>query len=120
MSEKKVGLVGLGAMGLGMAKSLQRAGYRVHVFDVRREVAESFAAEGGVVCDSPAEVAAFCEVVISVVVNAAQTEAVLFGDGGAASEPPLQRLSVVQHATTGLQPADGFAAVGQSPERVMR
>jgi L-threonate 2-dehydrogenase len=85
MSEQRVGLIGLGAMGTGMAKSLRRAGYTVHVFDVRREVAEAFAAEGGVACNSPAAVAAACEVVVSVVVNAAQTEAVLFGEGGAAA-----------------------------------
>src|ERR1700690_1270544 len=85
MSEKRIGLVGLGAMGMGMATSLRRAGYHVHVFDVRREVAEGFAAGGGVVCSSAAEMAGMCDVVISVVVNAAQTEAVLFGDGGAAA-----------------------------------
>jgi len=68
-----------------MATCLRRAGYSVHVFDVRREVAEAFAAEGGVACESLAEVAAACEVVISVVVNAVQTEAVLFGEGGAAA-----------------------------------
>jgi putative dehydrogenase len=71
-------------MGLGMAKSLRRAGYQVHAFDVRSEVARAFAAEGGVACSSPAEAAA-CDVLISVVVNAAQTEAVLFGEGGAAA-----------------------------------
>jgi putative dehydrogenase len=85
MSEEHIGLVGLGAMGIGMATSLRRAGYRVHVFDVRREVADAFAAEGGVACDNPAQVAAACGVVISVVVNAIQTEAVLFGDDGAAT-----------------------------------
>jgi 3-hydroxyisobutyrate dehydrogenase len=72
-------------MGLGMAKSLRRAGYNVHVFDLRGDVAQAFAAEGGVTCSSPAELAASCEVLISVVVNAAQTEAVLFGEAGAAS-----------------------------------
>jgi 3-hydroxyisobutyrate dehydrogenase len=71
-------------MGLGMARSLRRGGYDVHVFDVRREVAQSFAAEGGVACESPAAVAGACEIVVSVVVNSAQTEAVLFGEGGAA------------------------------------
>src|SRR6202789_2949635 len=85
MSEERIELIGLGAMGLGMATSLRRAGYGVHVFDVRREVAEAFAAEGGVACESLAEVAGACEVVISVVVNAVQTEAVLFGEGGAAA-----------------------------------
>lgn len=82
---KKVGLIGLGAMGMGMAKSLRRGGYDVHVCDVRREAAEVFAREGGVACGSPAEVAAACEVVFSVVVNAEQTEGVLFGQDGAAA-----------------------------------
>jgi L-threonate 2-dehydrogenase len=80
-----IGLIGLGAMGSGMAGSLRRAGYRVYVFDLRNEVAQGFAAEGGVACSSPAQVAAACDVLISVVVNAAQTEAVLFGEGGAAA-----------------------------------
>ena len=74
-----VGLIGLGAMGSGMAKSLRRAGHRVHVYDVRSEVAQAFAQDGGVACDSLAQLGAACDVVISVVVNAAQTEAVLFG-----------------------------------------
>jgi putative dehydrogenase len=38
-----VGLIGLGAMGSGMAASLRRAGHKVQVFDVRREVAQAFA-----------------------------------------------------------------------------
>jgi L-threonate 2-dehydrogenase len=80
-----ISVVGLGAMGMGMAKSLRRAGYTVHAFDVRRDVAEAFAAEGGVACDSPAGMAADCGVVVSVVVNAAQTEEVLFGKAGAAA-----------------------------------
>ena len=80
-----VGLIGLGAMGSGMAQSLRRAGHTVHVFDVRREVAEAFAKDGGVACASLADLGAACDVVISVVVNAAQTEAVLFGEGGCAA-----------------------------------
>jgi putative dehydrogenase len=80
-----IGVIGLGAMGRGMASSLRRAGYKVHVCDVRAEAAQAFAAEGGVACANPAEVAAHCEVVVSVVVNAAQTEGVLFGDNGAAA-----------------------------------
>jgi L-threonate 2-dehydrogenase len=85
MNDFPIGVIGLGAMGRGMAQSLRRAGYRVHVCDVRPEAAQAFAEEGGVACANPAEVAAHCEVIVSVVVNAAQTEAVLFGDGGAAA-----------------------------------
>ena len=80
-----IGVVGLGAMGLGMAGSLRRAGYLVHVCDVRTDAAVAFAAEGGLACASPAALAAHCEVIFCVVVNAAQTEVVLFGDGGAAA-----------------------------------
>ncbi len=56
-----------------------------HVFDIRPGVAESFAQGGGTACGSVAGLAAACDVVISVVVNAAQTEDVLFGAGGAAA-----------------------------------
>jgi len=79
----RVGVIGLGAMGGGMAASLRRAGYDVHVFDVRAEAAQRFAADGGTACATLADLAAACPVVVSVVVNAAQTEAVLFGDGAA-------------------------------------
>ncbi|MCW5664072.1 MAG: NAD(P)-dependent oxidoreductase [Piscinibacter sp.] len=80
-----IGVIGLGAMGRGMAASLRRAGFQVHVHDVRAEAAEAFAAEGGTACASPAALAAACEVIVSVVVNAAQTEDVLFGAHGAAA-----------------------------------
>ena len=76
---QNAGLIGLGAMGSGMAASLRRAGHQVHVYDVRADVAQAFAQAGGVACDSLAQLGAACDVVISVVVNAAQTEAVLFG-----------------------------------------
>ncbi|MBO9679054.1 MAG: NAD(P)-dependent oxidoreductase [Acidovorax sp.] len=81
-SQPSVGLVGLGAMGLGMAQSLRRAGYAPHVFDLRREAAQDFAREGGTACETLADLGARCDVVVSVVVNAAQTEAVLFGTAG--------------------------------------
>ena len=92
MSTTTVGLIGLGAMGSGMAQSLRRAGHAVPVFDVRREVAAAFAKDGGVAHDSLASLGAACDVIVSVVVNAAQTESVLFGDattaGCAASMKP--------------------------------
>jgi putative dehydrogenase len=85
---KTIGLIGLGAMGGGMARSLRRAGHAIRVFDVRAEVARDFAAEGGTACASPAELAVGCDVLVSVVVNAQQTEAVLFGPDGAAAALP--------------------------------
>jgi 3-hydroxyisobutyrate dehydrogenase len=83
-AQRKAGVIGLGAMGAGIAATLRRNGFQVHACDVRAGAAAAFAADGGVACATPAEVAAACPVVISVVVNAQQTEAVLYGEGGAA------------------------------------
>ena len=85
MVKKSVGVIGLGAMGNGMALSLRRGGHDVHVFDLRRAAVDRFVEAGGTGWSSPAELAAHCDVVVSVVVNAAQTEAVLFGEHGAAA-----------------------------------
>ena len=79
-----VGLIGLGAMGAGMAQSLRKSALNLHVFDVRTAVAQAFVQGGGIASASPAELAARCDVVVSVVVNAAQTEEVLFGESGCA------------------------------------
>jgi putative dehydrogenase len=77
---KTVGLIGLGAMGAGMAGSLCRAGFKPHVYDIRPEVARALAASGAAVaCETLAELGAACDVLISVVVNAEQTEQVLWG-----------------------------------------
>ena len=65
MNNKNVGVVGLGAMGLGIARSLLRAGFKVHACDVRDVVTQQFASEGGVACASPAQMAEACDVIIT-------------------------------------------------------
>jgi L-threonate 2-dehydrogenase len=92
------GVIGLGAMGFGMAQSIRRAGHVPFVFDVRRDVADKFAADGGVACSTLAELGAKADVIVSVVVNAAQTESVLFGDDGVASS--MKRGSVFVMCST--------------------
>ena len=78
-------VIGLGSMGFGMATSLGRAGFDVAGCDVSAATVERFVAAGGRGAATPAEAAAGAEIVVSVVVNAAQTEAVLFGERGAAA-----------------------------------
>ena len=80
-----VGVIGLGAMGLGMAQSLRRGGHAVSVCDLRAEIVEAFVADGGHACANPTELAARCDVVVSVLVNLEQTEQVLFGRNGVAA-----------------------------------
>jgi putative dehydrogenase len=81
----RVGVVGLGAMGMGMAQSLLRAGLEVHACDVRPEAVQKLAAAGAHGAASPAELAPKVDALLIVVVNAAQTEQVLFGPEGAAA-----------------------------------
>ena len=75
----KVGLIGLGAMGPGMAGSLRKANFDLYVYDLRSDLTKKFAQAGGTACQSLDELASISDVVVSVVVNAAQTEEILFG-----------------------------------------
>ena len=85
LAADRIGVIGLGSMGSGMALSLVRAGFRVAGFDVNPAAVARFAEAGGAGADSPAAVADGASVVVSVVLNGAQTEAVLFGEGGCAA-----------------------------------
>src|SRR5690242_6188380 len=68
-----VGFIGLGSMGSLQAMNLAKAGYELTVFNRTREKAEQWAQEhGGTVADSPADVAAASDVVITMVVDGAQ------------------------------------------------
>lgn len=84
-SSKTVAVIGLGSMGLGVARSLLRAGIAVRGFDTADEALSRFVEAGGHAAADPAGAARDADAVIVVVVNAAQTEAVLFGAAGAAS-----------------------------------
>ncbi|MBN9021155.1 MAG: NAD(P)-binding domain-containing protein, partial [Rhizobiales bacterium] len=81
----RVAVIGLGSMGSGMALSLVRAGFSVAGFDVNPAAVSRFAEAGGAGAASPAEAASGAAAVVSVVLNGAQTEAVLFGEGGCAA-----------------------------------
>ncbi|HEX2553128.1 MAG TPA: L-threonate dehydrogenase [Microvirga sp.] len=85
---RRVAVVGLGSMGSGMAASLVRAGFAVAGYDVAPAAVERLAASGGIAAPSPAAAAAGADAVVSVVLNAAQTEAILFGPGGVAEAMP--------------------------------
>ncbi len=76
-----VAVFGLGAMGYGIASALLRAGHTTYGVDVVPAQMAKFQAEGGAPGDL-ADVAGTLEAVAVVVLNAAQTEAVLFGEDG--------------------------------------
>ncbi len=88
----KVAVFGLGSMGYGIASSLLRAGFTTYGFDVVPEQAAKFHAAGGATGEM-SNVASDLDAVVVVVLNAAQTEAVLFGEN--AVLPKLKKGTVV-------------------------
>lgn len=83
-----VAVVGIGNMGLGMALRLRDRGFAVRVRDVDPAREAMARGEGLAVCASPAAAAAGARGAIVAVVDAKQTEAVLFGDAGLAAALP--------------------------------
>ena len=79
-----IGFIGLGIMGSRQAAALRRAGFGLTVYNRTRETAEEWAAEhGGVAAATPREVGERSDVVITMVVDGEQVEALLLGEDGA-------------------------------------
>lgn len=84
-STLRIGVIGLGSMGLGMAQSLTRRGLKVCGYDVSPAAVAALASSGGLAGASAKDAAKDADVVVVVVITAAQTDAVLFGPEGAAT-----------------------------------
>lgn len=78
----KVGVIGLGNMGGGIALNLRKAGNEVVVNDVRRQMAEDHLSAGSVWADSPQEIGEQCEVVFTSLPGPPEVEAVATGENG--------------------------------------
>src|ERR1700754_1793491 len=85
---QRIAVIGLGSMGYGMATSLKRAGHAVTGCDVSADAVARFVKDGGKGATTPAEAAKAAGIVVSVVVNGAQTETILFGKDGVAETLP--------------------------------
>jgi len=96
-----IGIVGIGAMGLPIARNLHRRGYPVVVRDLRADAEHEAHAAGMGVCASPCELAQRADIAVVVVVDSAQIDVVLFGDGGIAAQPaPPRRARTVMLCST--------------------
>lgn len=74
-------IIGLGKMGAGMAQNLMRHGFELAGYDINPAAADRFAAGGGRFAPDPADAARDAELLMLVVLNAAQVEEVLFRAG---------------------------------------
>ncbi|KAH6995919.1 hypothetical protein BKA56DRAFT_650710 [Ilyonectria sp. MPI-CAGE-AT-0026] len=96
----KIGMIGLGAMGQGIASSLLRAGYSVHGYDVVERAIDKFLTNTGKAAkaSSPVDAIVGAELVVIMVQNAAQVDDLLFGPGKGA-ESLLSGAIVILNST---------------------
>ncbi len=92
---RKVGVIGTGAMGSGVVKSLLRAGVETYARDIEADAQAVAVQAGAVGCISPAALALAVDAVILLVVDAEQIETVLFAPDGAAEALPPGAIVVV-------------------------
>jgi putative dehydrogenase len=94
----KIGVIGLGSMGMGSALNLVKHGHDVHGCELRDTARAELVAAGGKAVGRAADLPADLDALIVFVVNAAQAEQVLFGPDGCAANLP--KGSVVLSCTT--------------------
>lgn len=80
--QANVGIIGLGALGRPISELLLKAGHRVAVYDVREEPMVAMKKAGAHAGASPAEVAQHSDIIISLVLDGAQTDDIVFGAAG--------------------------------------
>jgi len=109
---KRVGFIGLGAMGGPMARNLAAAGFDLAVFDVDAERTRAAAEEYGArAADSAAAAAEGADALVVMVTNAAQAQEALLGDEGAAAALPAEAAVVVM-STIGPEAVRALAEEG--------
>ncbi|MGH8697764.1 MAG: NAD(P)-dependent oxidoreductase, partial [Burkholderiales bacterium] len=106
--DKQLGFIGLGNMGVPMASRLIDAGYRLTVFDLRREAVEAMRAKGAQAAGSPAEVASATGTVLLSLPTPPIVREVALGAGGVSSGSKVK--TVIDLSTTGATVAGEIAA----------
>ncbi len=81
----KIGFVGVGKMGAGMARNLLRAGHELSVYNRSRDKAEALSSERARVAESPSDVSRDAEAVFTMLSDDQAVSDVVFGEGGIAS-----------------------------------
>jgi 3-hydroxyisobutyrate dehydrogenase len=108
----KIAFAGLGAMGRGMAGNLLATGHTVTGFDLSAAALDWLEGRGGARAASVADACAGAEALVTMVVNAAQLDSVLFGAKGAAGSLPQGAL-VLSGVTV---PTDAAERIGARAE----
>ena len=80
--DRKIGFIGLGIMGMPMARNLMKAGFAVTVYNRTTSKADKLVAEGAKIASSPKEAAKGNSVIITIVSDTPDVESVILGESG--------------------------------------
>jgi 3-hydroxyisobutyrate dehydrogenase len=123
---EKIGFIGLGNMGQGMAKNIQKAGYPMMVLDVKKDAEKDLVAAGAKSANTPAEIAKECDVIITMLPGPKEVEETSLGKDGllstikagaiyvdmSSSSASLIRKLAVDYAKKGAHACDGPVSGG--------
>ena len=101
-------LIGLGAMGQGMARNIMAAGIALRGYDISEAARARFADAGGEAAETAADAATGCDLLVVMVVNADQARQALFDSGAAKALKP--GATVVLSLTAAPSEVRGIAA----------
>jgi 3-hydroxyisobutyrate dehydrogenase len=105
---KKIGIIGLGNMGRGMALTLKRGGFEVIGTDALAATRAALANEGITICQTIGEVIAACDMVFLSLPTAAIVEEVISGAGG-----------IIEHARAGVLVIDTSTSHPDTTRRML-
>ncbi len=127
-TNERIGFIGLGIMGRPMAQNLLKAGLSLTVWNRSRPGIDALVADSATGAGSPREVAERSDVVITILGDSPDTEAVAFGDNGIASgaydglvhidmstiSPSVTRTIAERYAASGVELLDAPVSGGET------
>jgi 3-hydroxyisobutyrate dehydrogenase len=113
----RIGFIGLGNMGAGMAANLVKAGHAVTAFDLSATARDAAAAAGCPIAAAAADAARDAQVVVTMLPTGAHVRDVLFGSGGVAAAAPADVL-LIDCSTIAVEDARGLAQAAAASGRV--
>jgi len=106
---ERLGFIGLGIMGRGMASNLLKAGFDLTVWNRTASRMDELAAQGAKTAASPADLASRCDIIFTCVSDTPDVQAVILGENGVLQGVKAGSL-VIDHSTISPQATREIAA----------
>ncbi|HCP24127.1 MAG: NAD(P)-dependent oxidoreductase [SAR202 cluster bacterium] len=113
MTNKKIGFIGLGRMGLPMSYNLLNAGYDLTVHNRSQPKVQEIAAKGATVAASTAEITRECDILLACLPDIATSEEIFLGEDGVIANARAGQI-LVDHSTVGISTSKACAEAAEA------